>query len=102
MGLEAIYRKPKTAIPKSGDHIYPYLLKDLQIERVNQVWATDITYLPIAKGFAYRWRAYVPCCDYRPLQPKGNVMAVVKYDGCIVLHRDAGRCNSKIRPAGNL
>jgi putative transposase len=53
MGLEAIYRKPKTSIPKSGDHIYPYLLKDLQIERVNQVWATDITYLPMAKGFAY-------------------------------------------------
>lgn len=53
MVLEAIYRKPKTSIPKSGDHIYPYLLKDLQIERVNQVWATDITYLPMAKGFAY-------------------------------------------------
>jgi putative transposase len=53
MGLEAIYRKPKTSIPKSGDHIYPYLLKDLQIERANQVWATDITYLPMAKGFAY-------------------------------------------------
>ena len=53
MGLEAIYRKPKTSIPKSGDHIYPYLLKDLQIERVNQVWATDSTYLPMAKGFAY-------------------------------------------------
>ena len=53
MGLEAIYRKPKTSIPKSGDHIYPCLLKDLQIERVNQVWATDITYLPMAKGFAY-------------------------------------------------
>lgn len=53
MGLEAIYRKPRTSIPKSGDHIYPYLLKDLQIERVNQVWATDITYLPMAKGFAY-------------------------------------------------
>ena len=53
MGLEAIYRKPRTSIPKSGDHIYPYLLKDLQIERANQVWATDITYLPMAKGFAY-------------------------------------------------
>ena len=53
MGLEAIYRKPRTSIPKPGNHIYPYLLKDLQIERPNQVWSTDITYLPMAKGFAY-------------------------------------------------
>lgn len=53
MGLEAIYRKPKTSIPQPGNHIYPYLLKDLQIERLNQIWATDITYLPMAKGFAY-------------------------------------------------
>jgi len=53
MGLEAIYRKPKTSIAQPGNHIYPYLLKDLQIERPNQVWATDITYLPMSKGFAY-------------------------------------------------
>ncbi len=53
MGIEAIYRKPKTSIPKPGSHIYPYLLKDLRIERPNQVWSTDITYLPMAKGFAY-------------------------------------------------
>jgi putative transposase len=53
MGLEAIYRKPRTSIPKPGNHIYPYLLKDLQIDKANQVWATDISYLPMAKGFAY-------------------------------------------------
>jgi len=53
MGLEAIYRKPRTSIPQSGNHIYPYLLKDLSIDRPNQVWATDITYIPMAKGFAY-------------------------------------------------
>ena len=53
MGLEAIYRKPRTSIAQPGNHIYPYLLKDLLIERPNQVWATDITYLPMAKGFAY-------------------------------------------------
>lgn len=40
MGLEAIYRKPKTSIPKPGNHIFPYLLKDLQIEKANKVWAT--------------------------------------------------------------
>lgn len=53
MGIEAIYRKPKTSIPQSGNHIYPYLLNGLQIERMNQVWAADISYLPMAKGFAY-------------------------------------------------
>lgn len=53
MCLEAIYRKPKTSVLKAGNQIYPYLLKNLQIDRANQVWTTDITYLPMAKGFAY-------------------------------------------------
>lgn len=53
MGIEALYRKPRTSIPQQGNHVYPYLLKGLQIDRPNQVWATDITYLPMAKGFAY-------------------------------------------------
>ena len=53
MGIEAIYRKKRTTIPAKGHTIYPYLLRDVAIERPNQVWATDITYLPMAKGFAY-------------------------------------------------
>jgi putative transposase len=53
MGIEAIYRKKRTSIPQKGHKIYPYLLRDVAIERPNQVWATDITYLPMAKGFAY-------------------------------------------------
>jgi putative transposase len=53
MGIEAIFRKKRTSIPAPGHKIYPYLLRDVQIERPNQVWATDITYLPMAKGFAY-------------------------------------------------
>lgn len=53
MGIEAIYRKKRTTIPAHGHKIYPYLLRDVLIERPNQVWATDITYLPMAKGFAY-------------------------------------------------
>lgn len=48
-----IYREPKTTIANKLHHKYPYLLKDLKIERVNQVWATDITYLPMKKGFMY-------------------------------------------------
>jgi len=53
MGIEAIYRKRRTSIPDKGHKIYPYLLGTVAIERPNQVWAADITYLPMAKGFAY-------------------------------------------------
>jgi putative transposase len=53
MGIEAIYRKKRTTIPEQGHRIYPYLLRDVAMERPNQVWASDLTYLPMAKGFAY-------------------------------------------------
>jgi putative transposase len=53
MGLRALYPKPPTSNPGKGHKIYPYLLKGLSIERPNQVWATDICYLPMAKGFMY-------------------------------------------------
>lgn len=53
MGIEAIYRKKRTTIPEKGHRIYPYLLRDVAIDHPNQVWASDITYLPMAKGFAY-------------------------------------------------
>jgi putative transposase len=53
MGIEAIYRRPRTSIPARGAAIYPYLLSGLAIERPNQVWASDLTYLPMAHGFLY-------------------------------------------------
>lgn len=53
MGIEAIYRKPRTSIPCPEHKIYPYLLRGLEIEGANQVWAADITYLPMARGFCY-------------------------------------------------
>ena len=53
IGLEAIYRRPNTSKPNPGHKVYPYLLRGLEINRVNQVWATDITYIPMARGFLY-------------------------------------------------
>ena len=53
IGLEAIYRRPNTSKPNPGHKVYPYLLRGLEINRVNQVWATYITYIPMARGFLY-------------------------------------------------
>ncbi len=53
MGLEAIYRRPNTSKPAPDHKVYPYLLKGLEINRVDQVWAADITYIPMAQGFLY-------------------------------------------------
>jgi len=53
MGLNAIYRHPRTSVPTPGHKIYPYLLSGLKITRPNQVWAADITYIPMARGFLY-------------------------------------------------
>jgi putative transposase len=53
MGIEAIYRKPRTSIPAPLSATYPYLLTGLKIERPNHVWAADLTYLPMAHGFQY-------------------------------------------------
>ena len=53
LGLAAIYQRPNTSKPAVAHKIYPYLLHGLTIERVNQVWCSDITYIPMAKGFLY-------------------------------------------------
>jgi putative transposase len=53
MSIEVLYRQPRTSIPARGAAIYPYLLSGVAIERPNQVWASDITYLPMAHGFLY-------------------------------------------------
>jgi putative transposase len=53
MGIEAMYRRPRTTKPEPGHKVYPYLLRGMEIVRPNQVWAMDITYIPMAKGFVY-------------------------------------------------
>jgi putative transposase len=53
MGIEALYRRPRTTKPAPGHKIYPYLLRGMEITRPNQVWAMDITYIPMSRGFVY-------------------------------------------------
>ena len=53
IGIEAIYRRPNTSKPAPGHRIYPYLLRGMTIDRPDQVWAMDITYVPMARGFVY-------------------------------------------------
>ena len=54
MGIEALYRRPNTRRPPPGHPVFPYRLRGLEISRANQVWAMDITTIPMRKGFAYR------------------------------------------------
>jgi putative transposase len=53
VGIEALYRRPNTSKPAPDHKIYPYLLRNLAVTRPNQVWAMDITYIPMARGFVY-------------------------------------------------
>ena len=53
MGIEAIYRRPNTSKPEPGHKVFPYLLRRLPVARPNQVWAMDITYIPMARGYVY-------------------------------------------------
>jgi len=53
LGLQAIYRKPRTSIPNTEHRVYPYLLRNLVIDCPNQVWCADITYIPMSRGFLY-------------------------------------------------
>ena len=87
MGLCALYPKPRTSQPAVGHTVYPYLLRGLSIERPNQVWATDICYIPVAHGFMYlvaimdwysrrvlAWRVLPPSTvAISPLSPSNEV-----------------------------
>ena len=53
MGIEAIYRRANTSKPAPGHKIYPYLLRGVVVDRPDHVWCTDITYIPMARGFVY-------------------------------------------------
>ena len=67
MGLEAIYRRPNTSKPAPGHRIFPYLLKGVEVNRVDQVWAADITYIPMAKGLRLMYLVAIMDWHSRPV-----------------------------------
>ena len=73
MGVEALYRKPNLSKRHDAHLIYPYLLRDLAINRANQVWATDITYIPMRGGLR------LSDCRHRLVQPQGPVLATFQH-----------------------
>ena len=84
IGLEAIYRKPRTSDAQPDHHVYPYLLRELKIDRPDQVWCADITYIPVTTGFT------VPGRGHGLGQPTCAVVAAVEHDGQQLLRRGAG------------
>lgn len=53
MDLQALYQRPRTTVPHPEHWIYPYLLRDREVERANEVWCSDVTYIPLRRGFLY-------------------------------------------------
>jgi putative transposase len=94
MGLEAIYRKPRTSIPAPLSATYPYLLTGLKIERPNHVWAADLTYLPMAHGFQYLV-AIIDVGSRRTLAWRG-----IQHDDARLLRGGAEGGIGQIREAG--
>ena len=86
MGIEAIYRRPNTSKPAPGHKIYPYLLRDVEIERVNHVWAMDITYIPIRRRFVYL-AAVVDVASRRVLTHRVSIMLEAEF--CIEALQEA-------------
>lgn len=79
MGLEAQYPRPQLSQPNLEHRVYPYLLKDVVLDRVNQVWSTDITYIRLAQGFVY----LVAIMDWH--SRLRFVMGVISHHGCELL-----------------
>ena len=96
MGLSPIYQRPRTSDPHPEHHIYPYLLRDLEITRPNQVWCADITYIPMRRGFLY----LVAVMDWG--DEEGAGLAAVEHDGYAVLRRGIEGGAGTVRQARDL
>jgi putative transposase len=92
MGIVALGPKPRTTKPAPGHTIFPYLLRDMTVERSNQVWAADITYIPIGRGFLSRGGDGL-------VEPGGAVVASVEHHGRLVLRLGAGGGIGPVRQA---
>jgi putative transposase len=86
MGIEAIYRRPNTSKPEPGHKIHPYLLRGLTIDRPDQVWAMDISYIPMARGFVYL-AAVIDWHTRRVLAWRVSITMEVEF--CLAAVRDA-------------
>ena len=92
MGLEAIYKRPRTSQPHPQHPVYPYLLRKMVIDRPNQVWCADITFIPVKRGFLY-------LVDHGLGNPQGSELALVEYDARRLLRRSSERGHRSVRPA---
>jgi putative transposase len=92
MGIEALYRRPSASKPAPGHKIFPYLLRNLVVDRPNQVWAMDITYIPMARGFVYL-AAVVDWFSRRVLAWRLSITLETEF--CIDAVREAMACHGK-------
>ncbi len=92
MGVAAIYRRPNTSKPAPGHKIFPYLLRKLAVTRPNQVWAMDITYVPMARGFVYL-AAVIDWFSRKVLSWRLSI--TLSADFCIEALEEALRCHGK-------
>ena len=92
MGIEALYRRPRTTRPEPGHKIYPYLLRGMEITRPNQVWAMDITYVPMARGFVYL-AAVLDWATRRVLSWRLSITMEAAF--CVETLEDALACHGK-------
>src|ERR1039457_5917837 len=104
MGIEAIYQKPNTSKGHPDHQVYPYLLRGLIIDRRNQVWCADITYVPMAKGFVYLAavmdRFSLPARSrFGGGRPAGSGVEVVDHHGDGLLYRGAAGSDGAVWPA---
>ena len=91
MGIEAIFRRKNTSKPHPDHKVLRYLLRKLVIDRANQVWAADISYIPMARGFVY------PGGDHRLVQPKGARLATLQQHGSRLLRGGLGGSLGEVR-----
>jgi putative transposase len=90
IGIEALYKQPRLSKPHPGHTVYPYLLRNLDITEANSVWCSDITYIPMAKGFCY----LVAIMDLS--KQKSVVLEAVKHIGRVILRGRPVRGLNKI------